>query len=145
MKSVLKSSVHDMIETNKQKNHIGSAMGVYNEAMDRYNYTQMLMHTYMHTYIHECNSWLYRRIQCARCQHCDGRFPRYRAGSHTCMHLHTYIYIYITPFATEQDPAQNVESSNCLTIMEYADDGKSLHVSVTMPSIEVVALPCPDS
>ena len=38
---------------------------------------------------------------------------------------------------TEQDPAQNVESSNCLTIMEYADDGKSLHVSVTMPSVEV--------
>lgn len=26
VKSVLKSSVHDMIETNKQKNHIGSAM-----------------------------------------------------------------------------------------------------------------------
>lgn len=26
MKSVLKSSVYDMIETNKQKNHIGSAM-----------------------------------------------------------------------------------------------------------------------
>ena len=60
-----------------------------------------------------------------------------------CIYIHTYIYI--TPFATEQDPAQNVESSNCLTIMEYADDGKSLHVSVTMPSIEVVALPCLDS
>ena len=59
------------------------------------------------------------------------------------IYIHTYIYI--TSFATEQDPAQNVESSNCLTIMEYADDGKSLHVSVTMPSIEVVALPCPDS
>ena len=26
VKSVLKSSVYDMIETNKQKNHIGSAM-----------------------------------------------------------------------------------------------------------------------
>lgn len=39
--------------------------------------------------------------------------------------------------ATGQDPAQNVESSNCLTIMEYAEDGKSMHVSVTMPSIEV--------
>ena len=39
--------------------------------------------------------------------------------------------------ATGQDPAQNVESSNCLTIMEYADDGQSLHVSVTMPSVEV--------
>ena len=39
--------------------------------------------------------------------------------------------------ATGQDPAQNVESSNCLTNMEYDDDGVSLHVSVTMPSIEV--------
>ena len=57
--------------------------------------------------------------------------------------LHEIVYAYIhtyMPFIhslTEQDPAQNVESSNCLTIMEYADDGKSLHVSVTMPSVEV--------
>ncbi len=52
--------------------------------------------------------------------------------------------------ATGQDPAQNVESSNCLTLMEAyvekfysslrflsANDGKDLHMSVTMPSIEV--------
>jgi hydroxymethylglutaryl-CoA reductase (NADPH) len=39
--------------------------------------------------------------------------------------------------ATGQDPAQNVESSNCITIMEYAEDKRSLHVSVTMPSVEV--------
>lgn len=39
--------------------------------------------------------------------------------------------------ATGQDPAQNVESSNCITIMELADDGHSLYASVTMPSIEV--------
>ena len=39
--------------------------------------------------------------------------------------------------ATGQDPAQNVESSNCLTSLELDDDGESLHVSVTMPSIEV--------
>ena len=33
VKSVLKSSVYDMIETNKQKNHIGSAMaGTYSTA-----------------------------------------------------------------------------------------------------------------
>jgi hypothetical protein len=30
-----------------------------------------------------------------------------------------------------------VESSGCITIMEYADDGKSLHVSVTIPCLEV--------
>ncbi|CAK8540145.1 unnamed protein product [Lathyrus sativus] len=39
--------------------------------------------------------------------------------------------------ATGQDPAQNVESSHCLTMMEAVNDGKDLHVSVTMPSIEV--------
>ncbi|KAI4358058.1 hypothetical protein L6164_001964 [Bauhinia variegata] len=44
----------------------------------------------------------------------------------------TAIYI-----ATGQDPAQNVESSHCITMMEAVNGGKDLHVSVTMPSIEV--------
>ncbi|KAF5449142.1 hypothetical protein F2P56_029619 [Juglans regia] len=39
--------------------------------------------------------------------------------------------------ATGQDPAQNVESSHCITMLEAVNDGKDLHVSVTMPSIEV--------
>lgn len=39
--------------------------------------------------------------------------------------------------ATGQDPAQNVESSHCITMMEAINNGKDLHVSVTMPSIEV--------
>ncbi len=85
VKTVLKSSVHDMIETNKQKNHIGSAMAAS-----------------------------------------VGGFNAHAANIVTAVYL-----------ATGQDPAQNVESSNCLTIMEYAEDGKSLHVSVTMPSVEV--------
>ena len=85
VKSVLKSSVHDMIETNKQKNHIGSAM----------------------------------------------------AGSIGGFNAHAANIVTAVFLATGQDPAQNVESSNCLTIMEYAEDGHSLHVSVTMPSIEV--------
>jgi len=85
VKSVLKSSVYDMIETNKQKNHIGSAM----------------------------------------------------AGSVGGFNAHAANIVTAIFLATGQDPAQNVESSNCLTIMEYAEDGKSLHVSVTMPSIEV--------
>lgn len=82
---VLKSSVYDMIETNKQKNHIGSAM----------------------------------------------------AGSIGGFNAHAANIVTAIYLATGQDPAQNVESSNCLTVMEYADDGKSLHVSVTMPSVEV--------
>ena len=40
--------------------------------------------------------------------------------------------------ATGQDPAQNVGSSNCMTIMEpWGEDGKDLYVSCTMPSIEI--------
>ncbi|GJN15756.1 hypothetical protein PR202_gb02695 [Eleusine coracana subsp. coracana] len=39
--------------------------------------------------------------------------------------------------ATGQDPAQNVESSHCITMLEPVNDGTDLHISVTMPSIEV--------
>jgi len=39
--------------------------------------------------------------------------------------------------ATGQDPAQNVESSNCMTLMEPTNNGEDLRMSVTMPSIEV--------
>jgi hydroxymethylglutaryl-CoA reductase (NADPH) len=85
VKTVLKSSVHEMIETNKQKNHIGSAM----------------------------------------------------AGSIGGYNAHAANIVTAVFLATGQDPAQNVESSNCITIMEFAEDGKSLHVSVTMPSVEV--------
>ncbi|EKM75627.1 hypothetical protein AGABI1DRAFT_64187 [Agaricus bisporus var. burnettii JB137-S8] len=39
--------------------------------------------------------------------------------------------------ATGQDPAQNVESSNCITLMEAINDGEDLLMTVSMPSIEV--------
>lgn len=39
--------------------------------------------------------------------------------------------------ATGQDPAQNIESSSCITLMEATNGGQDLYVSVTMPSIEV--------
>lgn len=39
--------------------------------------------------------------------------------------------------ATGQDPAQVVESANCLVTMEEANDGQDLYVSVNMPSLEV--------
>jgi len=38
--------------------------------------------------------------------------------------------------ATGQDPAQNVESANCITLMEETPEG-DLWISCTMPSIEV--------
>jgi hydroxymethylglutaryl-CoA reductase (NADPH) len=39
--------------------------------------------------------------------------------------------------ATGQDPAQNVESSNCITLMKAVNDNQDLHISCSMPSIEV--------
>lgn len=81
----LKTTVSAMIETNKQKNLIGSAM----------------------------------------------------AGSVGGFNAHAANIVTAVFLATGQDPAQNVESSNCITLMEYAPDGESLHVSVTMPSVEV--------
>ncbi|GAB5589842.1 3-hydroxy-3-methylglutaryl-coenzyme A (HMG-CoA) reductase isozyme [Umbelopsis nana] len=44
----------------------------------------------------------------------------------------TAVYI-----ATGQDPAQNVESSNCITLMKAVNQGRDLHISCTMPSVEV--------
>ena len=45
----------------------------------------------------------------------------------------TAIYI-----ATGQDAAQNVGSSNCMTLMEpWGPDGRDLFISCTMPSVEV--------
>jgi len=39
--------------------------------------------------------------------------------------------------ACGQDVAQNVESSHCITLMEFADNKKDLYMSVTMPCLEV--------
>ncbi|GAA97563.1 uncharacterized protein L969DRAFT_91475 [Mixia osmundae IAM 14324] len=39
--------------------------------------------------------------------------------------------------ATGQDPAQNVESANCMTLMEAVNGGQDLLITCTMPSIEV--------
>lgn len=47
--------------------------------------------------------------------------------------LVTALYI-----ATGQDPAQNIGSSNCITLMEpYGQDGEDLYLSCTMPSLEL--------
>ncbi|KAG0211987.1 3-hydroxy-3-methylglutaryl-coenzyme A (HMG-CoA) reductase isozyme [Mortierella sp. NVP41] len=42
--------------------------------------------------------------------------------------------------ATGQDPAQNVESSNCITLMKAINNDQDLLISCTMPSIEVGTL-----
>ncbi|KAL6064504.1 3-hydroxy-3-methylglutaryl coenzyme A reductase [Balamuthia mandrillaris] len=59
------------------------------------------------------------------------------AGSIGGFNAHASNVVTAIFIATGQDPAQNVESSNCITLMEYAPNGKDLYVSCTMPSIEV--------
>ncbi|KAJ4714011.1 3-hydroxy-3-methylglutaryl-coenzyme A reductase [Melia azedarach] len=59
------------------------------------------------------------------------------AGSIGGFNAHASNIVSAIYIATGQDPAQNVESSHCITMMEAVNDGKALHISVTMPSIEV--------
>ncbi|KAJ0989790.1 hypothetical protein J5N97_008146 [Dioscorea zingiberensis] len=57
------------------------------------------------------------------------------AGSLGGFNAHASNIVSAIFIATGQDPAQNVESSQCLTLFER--DGKDLYVSVSMPCIEV--------
>jgi hydroxymethylglutaryl-CoA reductase (NADPH) len=59
------------------------------------------------------------------------------AGSIGGFNAHASNIVTAIYLATGQDPAQNVESSNCITLMEAINDGQDLYMSVTMPSIEV--------
>jgi hydroxymethylglutaryl-CoA reductase (NADPH) len=59
------------------------------------------------------------------------------AGSIGGFNAHAANILTAVYLATGQDPAQNVESSQCMTLMEPTNDGKDLLVSVTMPCIEV--------
>ncbi|PRP89825.1 hydroxymethylglutaryl CoA reductase [Planoprotostelium fungivorum] len=59
------------------------------------------------------------------------------AGSIGGFNAHASNIVTALFLATGQDPAQNVESSNCITLIEPTNDGKDIHMSVTMPCIEV--------
>ncbi|XP_014247324.1 3-hydroxy-3-methylglutaryl-coenzyme A reductase-like [Cimex lectularius] len=60
------------------------------------------------------------------------------AGSIGGFNAHAANIVTAIFIATGQDPAQNVSSSNCMTLMEpWGDEGQDLHVSCTMPSIEI--------
>ncbi|SCZ96778.1 BZ3500_MvSof-1268-A1-R1_Chr4-1g06711 [Microbotryum saponariae] len=85
VKSILKTTVKDLVSLNITKNLIGSAM----------------------------------------------------AGSIGGNNAHAANILTAIYLATGQDPAQNVESSNCMTLMEAINDGEDLLVSCSMPSIEV--------
>jgi hydroxymethylglutaryl-CoA reductase (NADPH) len=58
------------------------------------------------------------------------------AGSLGGFNAHASNIVTAIFLATGQDPAQNVESSNCITLMEETEEG-DLWISCTMPSIEV--------
>ncbi|KAF9599252.1 hypothetical protein IFM89_036550 [Coptis chinensis] len=59
------------------------------------------------------------------------------AGAFGGFNAHASNIISAVFIATGQDPAQNIESSHYITMMEVVNEGKDLHISVTMPSIEV--------
>ncbi|KAJ3249161.1 3-hydroxy-3-methylglutaryl-coenzyme A (HMG-CoA) reductase isozyme [Chytriomyces hyalinus] len=59
------------------------------------------------------------------------------AGSIGGFNAHAANILTAMYIATGQDPAQNVESSNCMTLMEAVNGGEDLYISCTMPSIEV--------
>jgi hydroxymethylglutaryl-CoA reductase (NADPH) len=59
------------------------------------------------------------------------------AGSIGGFNAHASNVVTAMFLATGQDPAQNVESSNCMTLMEPINEGQDLYVSVSMPSLEV--------
>ncbi|KAG2212700.1 hypothetical protein INT47_000677 [Mucor saturninus] len=59
------------------------------------------------------------------------------AGSVGGFNAHAANILTAIYLATGQDPAQNVESSMCITLMKAVNGGKDLHISCTMPCIEV--------
>lgn len=59
------------------------------------------------------------------------------AGSIGGFNAHASNIVTAVFLATGQDGAQNVESSNCITLFEKDEDGTGVYASVTMPSIEV--------
>jgi hydroxymethylglutaryl-CoA reductase (NADPH) len=60
------------------------------------------------------------------------------AGSIGGFNAHAANIVTAIFIATGQDPAQNVGSSNCMTLMEpWGEEGRDLYISCTMPSIEV--------
>ncbi|KAG9311752.1 hydroxymethylglutaryl-coenzyme A reductase-domain-containing protein [Chiua virens] len=59
------------------------------------------------------------------------------AGSIGGFNAHAANILTAVFLATGQDPAQNVESSNCMTLMEPINDGEDLLMTVSMPCIEV--------
>ncbi|KAK4304019.1 hypothetical protein Pmani_024012 [Petrolisthes manimaculis] len=60
------------------------------------------------------------------------------AGSIGGNNAHAANIVAAVYIACGQDPAQVVGSSNCMTLMEaWGDDGEDLHITVTLPSLEV--------
>lgn len=60
------------------------------------------------------------------------------AGSIGGFNAHAANIVTAIFIASGQDPAQNIGSSNCMTLMEpWGKSGEDLYISCTMPSIEI--------
>jgi hydroxymethylglutaryl-CoA reductase (NADPH) len=104
VRSILKTTVEDLVKLNITKNLVGSAMA---GSIGGNN-------------AHAAN------ILTVRC-----------LSLTTWYDILTSVSLQAIYLATGQDPAQNVESSNCITLMEAINDGEDLLITCSMPSIEV--------
>lgn len=79
----------------------------------------------------------HRRVQRARVQRRNCDIHRNRPSA-THYQSHRMQSTDLQCNSSSQDPAQNVTSSNCLTVMEATgDSGEDLYISCSMPSVEV--------
>ena len=87
------------------------------------------------------HGWIYGRIQCPCCKYCQCHLYRYWTGKELqchCVYLNFHNLSLSLSLSHAQDPAQNVASSNCITLMERSGaKGEDLYISCTMPSIEI--------
>nr|GEW75691.1 3-hydroxy-3-methylglutaryl-coenzyme A reductase [Tanacetum cinerariifolium] len=59
------------------------------------------------------------------------------AGALGGFNAHARNIVSVVYLATGQDPAQNVESSHCITMMQAVNNDNDFHISTNMCSIEV--------
>lgn len=116
VRDVLKTSVDAMTELNVTKNLVGSAMA----GMLCSHYTSEVFFSPMSLIP---LSWFVPST------------PNIYIGSIGGFNAHAANIVAACFLAAGQDPAQVVESSNAIMLMDKINDGKDLHVSVTMPCL----------
>jgi hydroxymethylglutaryl-CoA reductase (NADPH) len=116
VQKVLKTTVPTLVDLNIQKNLVGSAMAGSIGIATHLQYTET--YTYTDTDAREC------------LMPSAGGFNAHASNIVSAIFL-----------ATGQDPAQNVESSTCLTLMEATQQGMALHLNELF-CVGILQFPC---